>query len=82
MTYWIKDSKESGVILWLETRCGFKQPIVRWRDLNEAKRFAGMLSDVCTTLAEKHEMPCRENDDKVKGISDHLLRQALGDEQG
>ncbi|MCL0058786.1 hypothetical protein M1O47_03810 [Dehalococcoidia bacterium] len=82
MTYWIEDSKESGVILWLETRCGFKQPIVRWADLKQAERFAGMLSDLCTKLAQEHEMHCRENDDEVKGISDHLLRQALGNERG
>lgn len=81
MTYWIEDSKESGLILWLEARCGFKQPIMRWRDLNEAQLFAGMLLDLCIKLTEKHEMHCGKNDDKVKGISDGLLRQALGDER-
>lgn len=82
MTYWIENSKESGVVLWLGACCGFKRPIARWRDLNEAKRFAGMLSNLCTRLAEENEMSCEKNDDDVKGISDHLLRQALGEEQG
>ncbi len=81
MTYWVEDSNDSGVILWLQTSCGFKQAIVRWPDVGEAKRFAEMLLHMCTKLQEKREMHGGENDTKVREISDQLLRQALGNEE-
>ena len=80
MAYRIEFSKESGVVLWLETPCGFKQPMIRWADLDRVKQFADMLLDFYHHQIEEKEMNCEKKDnDEVKAISDNLLRQALGD---
>ena len=75
MAYRIEHSKESGIILWLEAPCGFKQPLIRWADLDGVKRLADILSDFYHHQVEKGET----KDDEVRMISDSLLRQALGD---
>ena len=76
----IEYSEESGIVLWMETPCGFKQPIIRWVDLGEMKRFAGMLLDFYNYQTERERLGCGESDaDKVKVVSEELLRQALGD---
>ena len=80
MTYRIEYSRESGVMLWLETPCGFKQPLMRWVDLEGVKRLADILSDFYYHRMEEDGMTYgKKTDDEVKAISDNLLRQALGD---
>ena len=79
VVYRIEHSRESGIILWLEAPCGFKQPLIRWSDLNEVKQFADILSDFYHHQMEEDRMNCGRKDDKVRVISDNLLRQALGD---
>ena len=81
VVYRIEYSKESGIILWLEAPCGFKQPLIRWADLDGMKQLAGMLSDFYDRMVSGKGMNCEKKDDnEVKAISDNLLRQALGDE--
>ena len=79
VAYRIEFSKESGVILWLETPCGFKQPLIRWADLDRVKQFADMLLDFYHHQMEEDRMNCEKKDDEVRVVSDNLLRQALGD---
>lgn len=80
MVYRIEYSIESGIVLWMETPCGFKQPIIRWADLDGVKRFADMLLDFCNYQMEEEGMNCGKKDDEVRAISDELLEQALSDE--
>ena len=65
-------SRETGsVMLWMEAPCGFK-PIIGWAHLEGVKEFAEMLSDFHNSR--------KEEKDRIKEVSDILLRQALGDE--
>jgi hypothetical protein len=43
MMYRIDSSKKDSVLLWLDTLCGIKQPLMRWADLNDLKHFATSL---------------------------------------
>ena len=81
MVYRIEYSKESGIILWLEAPCGFKQPIIRWADPSGVERFAGMLLDFYDRMMEAERVNHGEKDDEVKAISDNLLKQALGNDK-
>ena len=76
MFYRIEVSRESGIILWLETPCGFRQPLIRWADLDGVKRLADILLDFYHHQVEEGGT---KDDDEVKAISDKLLEQALGD---
>ena len=80
MVYRIEHSRESGIVVWLEAPCGFKQPLMRWADLDGVKQFAGMLSDFYDRMVSGKGMNCEEKDNEMRAISDNLLRQALGDE--
>ena len=79
MHYRIEGSRESGIMLWLEAPCGFKQPIIRWANLDGMKRFADMLLDFHEYQMKEGGIDCGKKDDEVKVISDELLKQALGD---
>ena len=66
-------SRKSGeVMLWMETPCDSK-PIVAWANLEGVKEFADMLLNFYNSR--------KEEEHKVKEVSDYLLRQALGDEE-
>ena len=62
------------MILWLETPCGFKQPLIRWADLEGVKQLADILLDFYHHQMEEG----RTKDHEMKAISDKLLEQALG----
>ena len=75
MRYRMQSSGELGVVVWLETPCGMKQPLIRWASLGEIKMFAEMLLDFYNCGMEQLE---KNND--LKATSENLLKQALGDE--
>ena len=64
--------KSGEVMLWLETLYGPK-PIMGWADLEGVREFAEMLLDFHSSR--------KEEKDKIKSISDALLRQDLGGEE-
>jgi hypothetical protein len=74
VVYRIECTKESGVILWLEAPCGFKQPLIRWASLDGVKRLADILSNFYSHKMEEN----RTKDNEMKAIADKLLEQALG----
>jgi len=67
-------SRKSGnAMLWMETPCDFK-PIIGWTNLEGVKEFADMLLNFYNSR--------KEEEHEVKEVSDYLLRQALGNEEG
>lgn len=67
----VDTSQETGeVMLLIETKCGFR-PVMGWPDIGSLKRFAEMLMVICARINEKN--------DRVREISDRLLKQALGE---
>ena len=64
--------KSGAVTIWLETLYGPK-PIMGWADLEGVREFAEMLLDFYSSR--------KEEKDKIKRVSDALLKQALGDEK-
>lgn len=77
MVYRIEHSKESGVVLWIEAPCGFKQPLIRWAHLEGVKQLADILLDFYHHYHHQIEEG-RTKDHEMKAISDKLLEQALG----
>ena len=59
-------------MLWMEAPCGFR-PIIGWAHLEGVKEFSEMLLDFYNSR--------KEEKDRIKEVSDILLRQALDDEQ-
>lgn len=82
MFYRIEHTKEDGILMWIESPCGFKQPLIRWADTGAVRQFAEALLAFCNNRMKKEEEHCAEEneDEEVKAISDKLLRQALGDD--
>ena len=64
--------KSGTVMLWMETRCGFR-PIIGWESEHGVREFAQMLLGFCNRG--------EEGGSRVREISDRLLRQALGHEE-
>ena len=64
--------KSGEVMLWMETLYGLK-PIIGWTDLEGIREFAEMLLKLYSGV--------KEEKDKIKRVSDTLLKQALGDEE-
>ncbi|MBC8429337.1 MAG: hypothetical protein H8D89_00010 [Dehalococcoidia bacterium] len=72
-TFRIDVSRETGTVtLWMEAPCGFK-PIIGWAHVEGVKEFGDMLLDFYNAR--------KEDNHRVKQVSDNLLRQALGDEK-
>ena len=64
-------SRETGeVMLLMTTKCGFR-PVMGWPSTDGMKEFAEMLTGICSRIDRKRN--------RVREISDKLLRQALGD---
>ena len=73
MHFRIDVSRETGAImLWTEAPCGFK-PTIGWSHLEGVKEFAEMLLEFYNSRKEER--------DKVRRVSNNLLKQALGDEE-
>ena len=82
MSYRIVSDKELGVVAWIETPCGLKQPLVRWASLRKMREFAEMLLDFHDHMMADSEMIGEKTgDDEAKMTVDDLLRQALGGEK-
>ena len=65
-------SKETGeVMLWMETRCGFR-PAIGWSNMNGLREFAEMLLDVYSHRSREK--------DRVRKVSENIVKQALGDD--
>jgi hypothetical protein len=87
MIYRIENSKEDGLLLWVNAPCGIRQPLIRWANLNDIRRFASNLLEYCdyaeANIKNKEE---KIEEDKEAGREvdnaslESLLRQALGDE--
>ena len=64
-------NRKSGVVtIWMETPFGLN-PILACADLKGVKEFGDMLLNFYNSR--------KEEKDKIKRVSDNLLRQALGD---
>lgn len=64
--------KSGAVTIWIETAFGLK-PILVCADLEGVKEFGNMLLDFYNSR--------KEEKDKIKMVSDNLLRQALGENE-
>lgn len=60
------------IVLWTEAPCGFK-PTIGWSRLEGVKEFAEMLLGFYEIRKEEEE--------RIKRISNGLLKQALGDDE-
>jgi hypothetical protein len=68
-------NRDSGIVtLFTEHRCGMK-PVFVWTELDGVKEFAEMLLNFYSDALLK------ENN-KIKEVSEHILRQALEDNNG
>lgn len=64
-------SQETGeLVLLIETQSGFR-PVMGWPDAGSFKEFTEMLVGICVRIDKKN--------DRVREISEKLLKQALGD---
>ena len=66
------DRRTGKVLLWMECSCGCGfVPVLGWDDLDGMEEFAHMLLDLC------HKIRSERNRERIREISDRLLRQAL-----
>ena len=80
MTYHVEYS-EKEIVLWIEAPCGFRQPLIRWSDIDSLKQLAEILLDFYKRKTESNEMDCEnKNNTRTDTIAEKLLRQALGDD--
>jgi hypothetical protein len=82
MIYRIENSKEDGLLLWVNTPCGIRQPLIRWANLNEIRRFASNLLEYCDYAeANQDYEKAKEVEKEMDNTAvESLLWQAFGDE--
>jgi hypothetical protein len=80
MTYRIDCTVKYGILLWVEAPCGIKQPLMRWADIKEVRKFGEDILDFCNYKEKTSQETGEQKQEEPDLIVEELLRQALGDE--
>ena len=80
MNYRIDCSPEYGILLWAEAPCGLKQPLMRWKNLDEVKVFGEKILDFYNHKQQTLQETRKKRVEETSAVAEKLLRQALGEE--
>lgn len=80
MNYRINCSPEYGILLWAEAPCGLKQPLMRWKNLEEVRVFGEKIMEFYNHEQQTLQETREQREGETSAIAEKLLLQAFGEE--